>query len=68
MKTILEWYQELPEPYRTQAMNNCSSLDDMSDSMSSAIMDGFIWTDTVEDFYYWNQIHNEYYDNEQISY
>lgn len=57
MKTIKEWLQELPEPYKTQALNNTSSImaNNKVESLSYAIESAFIWTDTPEGHFYWRR-------------
>lgn len=59
-KTPREWLQELDEPYRTQAINNCDDdwLDNTTDcdTLFSAITNGFIWTDTPEGWDYWSEL------------
>ena len=60
MKTILEWYEELPEPIRSQAIANYDpSYRNMSEevkSLSEAFIDGFSWGRSNEGFTYWNDI------------
>lgn len=57
MKTILEWYQELPEPYRTQAIKNC--VDGRGqvevESRNLAISGGFDWWTSPEGGRYWSE-------------
>ena len=60
MKTIREWFNELPDPYRTQAINNADSilLDNKSVgkncvSLLDALEKAFIWENSPEDFQYW---------------
>jgi hypothetical protein len=56
MKTIREWLEELPEPHRTQAINNAEKYDmiDISvDSLIDAIGQGFIWRESPEGGNYW---------------
>jgi hypothetical protein len=60
MKTILEWYEELPEPIRSQAIAN-NNLSDFkkSSSLERAIQEAFLWDDTPEGFDYWFVISNK---------
>ena len=65
MKTILEWYQELPEPYRTQAIENCEHdlLDMIYDDIQSAIGGGFLWGQTEvkgQGWDYWKELSDRY--------
>ena len=65
-KTIREWYEELPEPYRTKALANCEKqspeghevLDSPSRSKSTAIATGFLWQDTPEHEDYWKEVYD----------
>ena len=61
MKPILEWYQELPEPIRSQAIENydhdfASRVNGMASSYRQAISSGFSWK-TKQGVYYWLDIH-----------
>jgi len=62
MKTILDWYQELPEPYRTQAIENCDedSLNIFENNIKSAISGGFLWFDTEQGADYWLVLYDRY--------
>lgn len=66
MKTIREWLEELPEPYRTQAIDNyenpecnmyksedCTISEPIPKNLVDAISEAFIWCDTPEGFNYW---------------
>ena len=63
-KTIKEWYEELPEPYRTQAITNCETqspkgydiLNSFSQCKSRAIAQGFFWQTSPEGEEYWSEI------------
>jgi hypothetical protein len=54
-KTTKEWFNELPEPYRTQAIENCKA-NDYESSLSQAIFGGFLWVSTREGFEYWRDV------------
>lgn len=56
MKTIREWLEELPEPYRSEALKNADKdkLDAMEDLLSHAIAEAFDWEDSPQGFDYWN--------------
>jgi len=58
MKTVKEWLETLPEPYRTQALENAikSKLDDSSPDFGSAVIMGFIWEKSPQGWDYWNKI------------
>lgn len=64
MKTIREWLEELPEPYRTQALENCNSmrlsisgLSDIVETSRIAIMSAFHWDSSPEGFHYWDELY-----------
>lgn len=65
MKTNNEWYQLLPEPYKTQAIENATkveTIDDPSLSLKDAI-NAFIWKITPKDqgHEYWEKVFNGNY-------
>ena len=60
-KTVLEWLEMLPEPYRSQAIENTKkdephSCHEPRDTLSDAIGAAFCWEDTVEGDLYWHKI------------
>ena len=71
MKTYVEWFNELPEPYRTQALENVRSGScrhyghDAEDttmyvSIASAITSTMHWERTPQGHQYWNDIYDKY--------
>jgi len=46
MKPILEWYEQLPEPYRSQAIANYDGKRKEANSLERAIVHGFVWSHT----------------------
>jgi hypothetical protein len=62
MKPILEWYEELPEPIRSQAIANYdpsfSEVDEI-ESLSEAIGEGFNWMPSPQEHHYWEEVHNK---------
>ena len=61
-KTILEWFNQLPEPYMSQAIENAKNNDqfygnEIVGSLAEAIGLGFIWHETPQNFSYWNSVH-----------
>ena len=60
MKTIREWLEELPEPYRTQAINNTSESVLMveEESLSEAVTGAFSWWDSPEGLEYWSDFYD----------
>lgn len=61
MKTIKEWLEELPEPYRTQALENVSeySLSQKDESLSEALKGAFTWIFTPQGHYYWMDLRDK---------
>ena len=62
MKTVKEWLDELPEPYRTQALEQTSNcrLKDTEDTMYSTLMGMFVWSESHEGNEYWRQLSEVY--------
>ena len=62
MKTIEQWFNELPEPYRSQALENTLNqfgkkrLKVHKLNIREALSSGFIWNDTPK-----KQGHNYWY-------
>ena len=66
-KTIEEWFNELEEPYRTQAIENTKKLAEESgrlyestDSLSEALISAFIWETSPEGHKYWSDLFGKY--------
>lgn len=59
-QTIKEWLEELPEPYRTQALTNArpDRLTIKRTSITSAIDNAFSWSDSQEGHVYWSKLNN----------
>lgn len=60
-KTAIEWFQHLPEPYRSQAVENFKADTDYTDedlfkSLSDSLINGFFWVETPQGFRYWSEI------------
>lgn len=60
MKTIREWLEELPEPYRSQALENFEAQKTKDrlptrQSMYWAIYGAFHWDDTPQKHDYWSK-------------
>lgn len=61
MKTIKEWLETLPEPYRTQALENAKNclvgcgrtLDVNQGTLSDAVAGAFIWLLSPQGEQYW---------------
>lgn len=60
-RTITEWFNTLPEPYRSQALANHDMSyidypeDGRADSLDEAIFLGFDWSETTEGRRYWTK-------------
>jgi len=55
-KTIREWLETLPEPYRSQALENTEEYklsEDKDDCLSEAIESAFTWKLTKQGLQYW---------------
>lgn len=67
MKTILDWYAELPPPYSGQATRNHinehgfprldHSTRSVFKSAAKALDHGFSWVDTPEGHEYWHNVY-----------
>ena len=59
MKTIIEYLETLPEPYRTQAIENCKvfpdTRNDRAESTAAAIIKAFDWSETKQGYGYWQR-------------
>lgn len=58
-KTRLRWLQELPEPYRTQAVINTpnGSLSDIgNENLQDALVSAFDWENSPEGHEYWMDV------------
>jgi hypothetical protein len=69
MKTIRGWLETLPEPYRTQAIENATrdgsiSFRTKERSLSDALCEAFVWSDTPQGREHWKKLHDEINPNE----
>lgn len=62
MKTIKQHFEELPEPYRTQALENMAASDDERDSLKKALYSGFVWAETPQGHDYWSDVAKKFKD------
>jgi len=62
MKTVEQWLNELPEPYRTQALEQTdnSHLKKTERTMYDTLMGIFPWCDSHEGAEYWRQLSEVY--------
>ena len=70
MKTIKEWLEELPEPYRSQALENAEkekSLEGLEPSLGQALLAGFRWSNTNQGHAYWGELRAELVQKESQS-
>lgn len=61
-KTYEQWYAELEEPARSQALANLDPElrgDVTTDSLAAALSGGFYWEKSPEGHDYWVAIHTE---------
>jgi hypothetical protein len=69
-KTIREWFEELPEPHRSQAIENGENsqnyaMDDITSSLSGALSGGFVWSESKEGDDYWDKFRDDLIDKGQ---
>ncbi len=60
MKTIKEWLNELPEPERSQAIENMQPDAEgqiTARNKAEAVIQAFVFSQTPQGFSYWNNIH-----------
>lgn len=57
-KTILEWFDELDEPYRSQAIANTKTemLRNKDLTLIGALLGAFSWSESNEGFDYWVEL------------
>jgi len=58
MKTAKEWFEQLPEPIRTQAKENSSYLNDIYSNLAECLQMNFGWSSTIQGHTYWSKIRN----------
>ena len=56
-KTAKEWFAQLPEPIRSQAVANSKCLDAIHSTLSGCLFANFAWTKTPQLESYWYDIH-----------
>lgn len=58
-KKVLDWYEELPESIKHEAISNYNRNQSITtDSLSSALSIGFIWCTTKQGYEYWSKMFN----------
>lgn len=61
MKTIKEWLETLPEPYKEKALEYAAlenTLETRQETLHDALHSAFIWKQTVQGFEYWKGLFN----------
>lgn len=60
-KTAKEWFEEFPEPYRTQALDNADKelLNFKFSSALEAVKGTFFWDDSPERHDYWHDFKHQ---------
>ena len=66
MKPILEWYEELPEPIRSQSIANYDGDLECTDTLHVAIQMGFAWGSSPEKHDYWYSVYQNCIDDVYI--
>lgn len=59
MKTTLEWFNELNDKYKENALRNMINPDHEHYSLAGAVSNGFVWENTPEGKSYWNGVFRE---------
>ena len=58
-KTVIEWVEEdLPSPYKEQALENIVSPRLRYDSLKMALVSAFEWMETPQGFDYWKEVYD----------
>lgn len=67
MKTIMEWYDELPDGIREKAKEYCfdNNKDAEAKSLAHALIGGFGWVDTPEGYEFWRTVHDQILEEEE---
>lgn len=68
MKTIKEWFETLPDPYKTQALENSIQLTGKKVPSLVGALNSFIWSDTPQGREYWTQVKRYVQLNEPLPY
>lgn len=55
-KTVIQWLKGLPEPYNYEAVELCTSGQEVN-SIQDALKDAFMWAETPQGFDYWNDLY-----------
>jgi hypothetical protein len=60
MKKIREWFELLPEEYRTKALKSMVNGESEQESMAAALSNGLIWLHTPDGKEYWSKVFDKY--------
>jgi hypothetical protein len=58
-KPIKTWFEELPEPYKSQAIQNSRNLDLTIDTIGAALLCAFMWSTSEQGYSYWQKLYTE---------
>ena len=61
MKKVKDWFEELPEPYRTQAIENSTKeeLNCIEESLTNALSGSFFWFSSPQGQKYWGDLYEK---------
>ena len=62
-KTIIEWFEQLPDGYRERAINNARTRAWKCESIADALNDGFDWLSSPEGYDFWDAVYMHYIDS-----
>ena len=67
-KTILQHLQDLPEPYRSQALKNMwwEDKDNRYPTLEKALSNAFKWSKSPQKYKYWHNIHAQLVGNDPL--
>jgi len=58
MKTIREWFNELPNGMMKEALKMCDAGEVPADKLSEAICQGFTWDESPSGHSYWEGVYD----------
>lgn len=58
-KTIYEWLQDLPQPYKREAVTNLTldNAERLENNLPNALLKAFDWEKSPQGFEYWTYYH-----------
>lgn len=60
MKKIREWFELLPEEYKSKALKSMVNGENEQESMAAALSNGLIWQSTPDGKEYWSKVFDKY--------